>query len=377
MRVLMMVSGLPIRGAERNVVNILPIMQAAGVEVFLGTMNTRRDGPLAEVFAATGMERLDLQAKRMVDPAAWARFKAILRDYRIDLIHAQDQDTILYAALAHVLLGMPTVMTRHVLFEAFRNARTWLRARLVLWAARIGFDRIVAVSEAVREQFSALAGVPRTRIETIYNGLDVERFLAQRDRATLRARFGWSVDERIVLLIAALDPGKGHDVLLEAAPQVQAAIPGVRFKIIGQGRLEAALRAQCAPFGPLVEMLGQRTDVPDLLAAADAVVQTSFAEALPTVLIEAGASALPVVATDVGGSAEIVDDGVTGYIVPPGDVAAVARQLIALLADPAGAAAMGQRARERVLGMFSLAEQVRQTVALYEAVLAARSNRRR
>ncbi|MBN2469888.1 MAG: glycosyltransferase family 4 protein [Anaerolineae bacterium] len=371
MRVMMMVSGLPIRGAERNMVNVLPVMQQAGVDVVLGTLNTRRDGPLAEVFAQTGIERLDMGARRMLDPAAWQRFTAALRARQIDLVHAQDQDTIIYAAAAHLRLGMPAVMTRHVLFEPATGIKTWARARLVLLAARYGFDRIVAVSEAVREQFAALAGLPPARIQTIYNGLDMEHFLAAEDRAALRARFGWGAEEQVVLLIAALDEGKGHDVLLRAIPAVQAARPDARFKLVGRGPLEATLRAQIAPFGPAVELLGQRTDVPALLAAADAVVQTSWAEALPTVLIEAGASALPVVATDVGGSAEIVADGETGYIVPPGDAAQVAGRLVALLEDPAGAAAMGQRARARVLAMFSLPEQVRQTVALYESVLAA------
>ena len=370
MRVMMMMSGVPLRGAERNVVNVLPFLQAAGVEVFLGTLNTRRDGPLAEVFAQTGIPRLDMGARRMLDRHAWARFAALLEEYNIDLIHAQDQDTIIWAAVAHLRWGMPTVMSRHVLFEPAPSIKAWLRARMVLLAARHGFDGIVAVSEAVRQQFAGMARVPRSRITTIYNGLDMEHFLAARDRAALRASLGWGVDERIVLLIAALEDGKGHEVLLQALPQIQAAVPEVRFKLVGQGPLAVSLRAQAASFGPVVQLMGQRTDVPDLLAAADVVVQTSWAEALPTVLIEAGASARPVVATDVGGSAEIVADGVTGYIVPPGDVAAVARQLIALLADPAGAAAVGQRARERVLEMFSLEEQAGQFAELYRAVLA-------
>ncbi len=367
-----MISGLPIRGAERNVVNMLPYMREAGAEVFLGTLNTRRDGPLAEVFAQTGIERLDMGARRMLDPAAWRRFTTLLREYRIDLVHAEDQDTILYAAAAHLRLGMPAVMTRHVLFEPATGIKTWARARLVLLAARHGFDRIVAVSEAVRGQFADMAGLPRTHIETIYNGLDMEHFLAEQDRAALRASFGWGAEEQVVLLIAALDEGKGHDVLLQAVPAVQAAQPAVRFKLVGAGPLEATLRAQAAPFGPAVELLGQRTDVPALLAAADAVVQTSWAEALPTVLIEAGASGLPVVATDVGGSAEIVVDGETGYIVPPGDATQVAGRLIALLQDPAGAAALGQRAREHVVAMFSLQRQAQETIALYERILQAK-----
>ncbi|GAB4575745.1 MAG: hypothetical protein Kow0077_28760 [Anaerolineae bacterium] len=374
MRILVMMSSIPLRGAERNIVNVLPYMRDAGADVFLGTLNTRRDGPLAEVFARTGIERLDLGARRMLDPAAWRRFGALLQDYRVDLIHAQDQDTILYAAAAHWRHRMPTVMTRHVLFEPAPTWRKWVRARLVLLAARRGFDRIVAVSEAVRRDFSARAGVPLARIQTIYNGLDMERFLAEYDRQAIRARLGWPQDAPVILLIAALDAGKGHDVLFEALPAIQAAVPEVRVMLVGQGKLVEEIQAQAAAFGPAVTLMGQRTDVPELLAACDVVVQTSWAEALPTVLIEAGASARPVVATDVGGSAEIVADGESGYIVPPGDAKAVAERVVQLLRDAALARRMGQTARAIVLRRFSLARQAEETLALYEDVLRGRGS---
>lgn len=371
MRVLLMTSGLPLRGAERNVVDVLPYIRAQGVDIHLGTLNTRRDGPLAEEFARTGLPRHDLGARRLLDRAAWGRFVTLIRAQQYDLIHAQDQDTILFAAAAHWRLGIPTVMTRHVLVELAPNLKKWVRARAVLLAARHGFNRIVAVSEAVRREFARLAGVPLARIETIYNGLNMTRFVAEYDRAALRAALGWG-NAPVVLLIAALRERKGHDVLFQAIPALRAAVPDVQIKLVGDGKLAAAIKAEAEPYRDVVEFMGERSDVPELLAACDVVVQTSWSEALPTVLIEAGASARPVVATDVGGSAEIVVDGETGYLVPPGDAAQVAARLAQLLHDRDLAARLGNQARQRVLGRFSLEEQARRTAGLYEQVLAAR-----
>lgn len=370
MRVLLMTSSLPLRGAERNVVDVLPYIKAQGVDIHLGTLNTRRDGPLAEEFARTGLPRHDLGARRLLDRAAWDRFIELIRAQQYDLIHAQDQDTILFAAAAHWRLGIPTVMTRHVLAELAPNLKKRIRARAVLLAARYGFDRIVAVSEALRQDFARRAGVPLVRIETIYNGLNMTRFVAEYDRAALRAALGWG-DAPVVLLIAALRERKGHDVLFQAIPALRAAVPDVQIKLVGDGKMAAAIKAEAEPYRDVVEFMGERSDVPELLAACDAVVQTSWSEALPTVLIESGASARPVVATDVGGSAEIVVDGETGYLVPPGDAARVAARLAQLLHDRDLAARLGQQARQRVLGHFSLEEQARQTARLYERVLTA------
>lgn len=372
MRALMMISSIAMGGTERNIVSVLPYLKQAGVDIRLCTLNTRRDSPLVDDFAQTGIERLDLGAKRMVDPAAWKRFTALLRNDQIDIIHSEDQDTNIYAAAAHRRLGAPTVMTRHVMFEPVDTLKEKLRARLLLLAAHYGFNRIVAVSEAVRQRFAQQARVPLDRIVTIYNGIQVERFATWDQRDAKRAALGWDADEPVIIMVAVLRRGKGHDVLFEAIPAIRAAVPAAKIKLVGEGELSDSLRAQAAPFGDTVEFLGQRMDVPNLLGASDVLVLPSWSEALPTVLIEAGAAALPVVATNVGGTAEIVDDGTTGYVVPAGDAAQTAQRLIDLLRSPAEARQMGQRARDRVLAQFSLEQQARQTAALYERVLSAR-----
>lgn len=371
MRVLLMLSSMAMGGAERNIAAVVPHINAIeGVELTLGTLNTRRDSPLAGLITESGVSRFDLGAKRMVDPRAWRRFTDFLRRERIDLVHSQDQDTNIYNALSRRRLGIPSVMTRHVMFEPFINLKTRLRAQLVLLSARFGADRVIAVSEAVRQQFAVQARLPLEKIETVYNGIELEKFNTRHKRAETRAALGWAQDAPIVIMVAVLRGGKGHEVLFEAVPRLRQRIPNVQIALVGDGEERAKLEALAAPYADVIHFMGQRMDVPDLLGAADALVLPSWSEALPTVLIEAGAASLPCVATDVGGTAEIVVDGETGYVIPKGDSAALATRLADLLSDSGRAAQMGAAALQRVTGIFTLPQQAKRTVEVYARALA-------
>ncbi|PJF37279.1 MAG: hypothetical protein CUN49_01090 [Candidatus Thermofonsia Clade 1 bacterium] len=372
-RVLLMLSSMAMGGAERNIAALLPHLSAiAGVQLTLGTLNTRRDSPLAGLIAQSGVPRFDMGARRLIDRQAWRRYTDFLRRERIDLVHSQDQDTNIYNALSRRLLGIPSVMTRHVMFEPFTNLKTRLRAQLVLIAARYGADRVIAVSEAVRQQFARQARLPLERIETVYNGIELQKFATRARRAEIRAALGWAQEAPVAIMVAVLRSGKGHEVLLEAVPQLRQRVPNVQIMLVGDGEARALLERMIAPYSDVVHLLGQRMDVPELLGASDVLVLPSWSEALPTVLIEAGAASLPCVATDVGGTREIVVDGETGYVIPAGDSAALAERLAELLTDSARARTMGQAALRRVSSLFTLPQQAERTVAVYERVLASR-----
>jgi glycosyltransferase involved in cell wall biosynthesis len=373
MRVMMMLSSIAMGGAEKNVVSVLPYLKQKGVEVCLGTLNTRRDSPLAETFAKTGVPRFDMGATRMIDTTAWANFRKVLRDQKIDIVHSEDQDVNLYATMAHLRLGMPTVMTRHVMFEPNDTLKEKVRAQMILWAARVGFSRIVAVSEATRQKFSQQTGVSLAKIKTIYNGIDLEKFNTRHKRDAKRAEMGWTDAQKIIVMVAVLRRGKGHEVLFEAIPQILQAVPNAKIKLVGEGELSDPLREQAKPYGDSVEFLGQRMDVAELLGASDVLVLPSWSEALPTVLIEAGAASLPCVATNVGGTAEIVDDSNTGFVVPAGDSAQLAKRLIDVLHGENQVQNMGKQAYERVNRLFSFEQQTQATIALYEDLLRSKT----
>jgi glycosyltransferase involved in cell wall biosynthesis len=205
-------------------------------------------------------------------------------------------------------------------------------------------------------------GVPATRIRVIHNAVAVERF-GDYDGAPdrLRIRTGRSP---IVLTVARLDPQKGHTHLLEAA----ATLPGVVFLLAGAGSERAALEAQARGSGisDRVQFLEHRTDIPELLRAADAFVLPSLYEGLPLTVLEAMAAAKPVVATTVGGTDEAVVDGVTGILVPPADPAALSAAIRRILDDPDTAARLGAAGRERVVSTFSTHRMINATEQVYE-----------
>lgn len=375
MRVMIMLSNIPMGGGERNVVSMMPYMKQQGIEVVLGTLSTRFDSPLALEFANSGLERINLGARRMIDTRAFRRFRNLLRERKFDIVHSEDQDVIMYGAMAHRFFGQATVMSRHVLVEPSDTWKESVRARMVLTAARVGFNRVVAVSEATRHQFSTLSGLSLNKIETIYNGIALEKFDTRAQREATRAQLGWLPDQKIVVMVAVLRRGKGHEVLFEAIPHLQAAIPNVKIKLIGEGELHDTLHKQATQFGDAIEFMGQRMDIPALLGGADVLVLPSWSEALPTVLIEAGAAALPVVATNVGGTSEIVVEGETGWIVAAGDAAALADRLAHVLNHPSDALKMGQAAQVRVRKLFTFEQQAAKTIQLYQSILKERKHR--
>lgn len=366
-RVLWLTTSLQPGGAERNIVSVLPHMPAPDVEVALCTLMRATDGPLAEEFAATGLRRFDLGARRLADPPALARLVRLLRRGRIDLIHGHDQYGSLLGGLAGALARVPVVMSRHVLMDDAPHWRGRVRARLAVQALERGADAVIAVSASVRDAM-VRDGVGAHRITVVHNGIDGRPFEAAHDRAALRASLGIPEDAPVVLMPAILRPGKGHEVLVDAAARLAPRHPDLVVAMAGEGPLRAGLEAAAAQV-PSVRLLGHRSDIPALLDACDLAVLPSFAEGLPTVLIEAAFAGRPVVASDVGGAGEIVDEGASGLLVPAGDPAALAAAIDRILADPDAARAMGDRARTLAAERFSLARQAEETRRVYGTVL--------
>lgn len=377
LRIGLLLSGLPSTGAETVVVRSLTGIRALGVDPVLLTLNTQRDGALADEVRVVGVRRIDVDARRLFDPSAIRRLAMILRRERFDVVHAGDQDSIILAGLLCRIIGTPVVISRHVLVEPTDDLRERIRARLVLAVARWLCDHVIVVADAVGGALMARTSVPAERMTTVHNGVEPATY-RDADRTGIRAELGWPHDRPVVLMVAWFRAGKGHDLLADIVPRVVARVPGVRFALVGDGELRPEIAHELAPHAGSVQFLGHRTDVPSLLAAADVMLLPSWSEALPTVLIEAGAAGVPVVASDVGGAREIVHDGATGHLVAPGRTEAFADRLVELLTDPPAARSMGRHGRARIAERFTVDRQAAATVAVYRRVARrARVRRRR
>jgi glycosyltransferase involved in cell wall biosynthesis len=244
----------------------------------------------------------------------------------------------------------------------------WNRLVYAKWT-----DRVIAISEAVREALVKF-GLPPERVPLVPSGIEVERFDPDRDARSARALVGFPEVGEDLLCVASLHPRKDHETLLRAFAGLRSRRPGVRLHLVGEGPRRARLEDFASRLGldGHARFLGRRSDVPDLLAAADLFVLTPRFEGLGVAALEAMAAGRAVVATAVGGLRESVRDRETGRLVPPGDPEAVARALEELLADAAMRARLGRAARKWVEDRYSADEMARSTAAVYEEVLARR-----
>lgn len=335
-----MIDSLTAGGAESLVA---PFARAWPDELQVCCLKSIGGNPFASEVRATNLEATNLR-----DVGAFRRLLRLLREERIDQIHAHLAYASIWGALASRITGIPCVATLHVAPSgAARWSKEGIREALLVHTLNRWARRVIAVSASARE-----AWIERglKRVVVVGNGIEVDAFPQTRHRG------------RVVTTVSVLREGKGIEVLLDAVPMVRDA----RFVIVGDGPLREKLEAR----GTNVTWLGFRRDVPELLAASDLFVLPSLGDAYPTVLMEAMAAGLPVVATRVGGIPEIVDDGRTGILVPPGDAPALAGAISDLLDSPERREALGRAARAEAERRFSTRAWVERLQEIYGPRLA-------
>jgi glycosyltransferase involved in cell wall biosynthesis len=368
MRVVYILDGLFMGGAETNTLCLMQAMQQEGVDTLLYTLCDHRDGVLANDAQEAGIKRINLGMNRFYDLAAAARFLSLLRRDRPDLVHIQDPYANILGLLARYVLGIPVITTRHVLADTTATGRDHVRAAILNGSARLAAARVIAVAGPIAALYAEQSGISTDRVSVVHNGIAEPRSIAA-EREAIRARLGWDQHEKVILMVAVMRDGKGHEDLLEALPSIREAVDGARIIFAGDGPLRASLETIAKPYGDDVCFLGERNDVAELMAAADLLALPSYSEALPTVLLEAAAAGLPAVASAVGGVSEIIENGQSGYFVPPGDRHSLAEAIIDILANPALSARMGAFARHLARERFTVAHQARNTLIVYRQVL--------
>jgi glycosyltransferase involved in cell wall biosynthesis len=272
-----------------------------------------------------------------------------------------------------------------VISHVHSGRRRSVADRAALRALTPSMDRLVAVSRSIeaRLRVERPEGTP---IQVIYNGVDLDRYDRTEACCTLPEEYGFPEGSPLVGCVARLEPEKGHRTLLEAWPLVLARVPDARLLIVGEGSLQEQLQAYADALGLLgdaceagervgtrgarpdarVVFTGHREDVPSVTAALDVAVLPSYREAQGLVILEAMALARPVVATRVGGIPEMIEDGVTGLLVPPRDAEALASAIVRLLMDHPLADTLARSGLVMARERFALEHMVRDISRLYE-----------
>lgn len=325
-------------------------------------------GWLAERFREREFEPATFTLRSPVDVRCWRGLVALLRDRRIDVVHSHEFTMGVYGGFAANSLALPHIITMH---GGRYYAERWRRRTALRWAA--GRSRaLVGVSDATADDLRRTLSSVADRVRVVPNGIP---FVAG-NRAGARASLGLGDAKRLILAVGNLYPVKGHDVLLRAFAMIanEPESSAWSVAIAGRGEAEASLRQLAAELGiaDRVQLLGLRSDVPDLLAAADLFVLPSRSEGLPLALIEAMGASLPIVSTEVGGIAEVVTRDVEAVLVPPENPAHMAKALTNMIGDPESRQALGRAARQRATSAYSVESMGDRYEALYNATGDAR-----
>jgi glycosyltransferase involved in cell wall biosynthesis len=370
----------PIRGGvEEHALSLLTALPDYGMRPYVAGPSMLLERVKDELEAAQ-VRVFPVERTALYDWRKALRFVAFLRRERIALVHSHMFIGSIFASPLARLARAPAVVETFHLRETWREGK-WLKGNFWIDRQISRFvDVYIAVSNAVREHLENTKSIPPAKIRTIYNGRDLARFRppSADEAARIRTDLGLG-NRKMVLVLARLEPQKGHVYMIEAARILAATWPQLTVLFAGAGQLESELRKACdeAMLGGRIRFVGFRPDSARLLAAADVVVLPSLFEGLPLVAIEALATACPMVATNIEGTREIVIDEVTGLLVPPANSDALAGAIDRLLRDRAFARRLGAQGRSLVEQRFSLKAQLDSTVAVYREVLELNNHRQR
>ena len=353
--------GAVLGGVERVALTVLANVPRDRWRPVLVVHDDDRLEPVVREALAHGIDVVRLPALRgaLGVPALPAAVRT-LRRLRPSVVHvhrswaASGTTGILAAALVR---HRALVTTEHLHLPT-----TPRRALLLRRATDRLVHRHVAVSAALAQILRDVHSIPAARIRIVLNGVEPPAPVTLAAHASASTR-----GTATVLVPARLDRQKGHATLLEAL----TGMPHVTVLLAGEGPARRCLEDEARSQGVAdrVHFLGHRDDVRTLMAQADVVVLPSVAEGLPLVLLEAMAAGRPIVATAVGGVPEIVEDRVTGLLVPPGDAPALAAAVLSVLADPRAARELGERGRQRWRDRYDAVRMVEEYCAIYEELL--------
>jgi glycosyltransferase involved in cell wall biosynthesis len=350
-------SELTVGGFQRHLAQLAPGLVARGFETEVIAL--REEGRFADELRAQGVPTSTAGLRSRIDVIGMRRaVRLAAREPRI--VVTQSVDAHLVGAATARRTGSLHVALEHGGQERLRAMPLHHRLAYRRFAPRV--DHAVSISTS---QVSAMVEVGYTaqRISVIPNGVPEQ--VVGRSRAETRADLGFGDNDFVVGLVATLRPEKRVGLFIEAVLAAAAQEPTIRGFVAGAGPDLELVRRRAASSDGVVVALGERSDVPDLIAAADLVVLTSSAECLPLVILEAMAAARPVVATDVGGVSELIRSGETGIVVAADDFGELVAAIVGLGCDHGRAVSLGRAARESYERDFTADKMIGRYASLF------------
>jgi glycosyltransferase involved in cell wall biosynthesis len=332
----------------------------------------RGAGTIGEVLFAQGFRGMSRLQMKRIDATVLPRLTSVFKKYSPDILFMLDhRNAMFWGGLASLLARVPARVIASHSTGKYGGKKSFSRLDKIFMRAT---NAVIALSNTHANYLAEKEGIKAGKIHIIENGIDFESYesIESSSVEALRNELGIKGNEKVVIMVAALRPEKAHEVLLQAAEALLGSIPQVRFIIAGDGPRREHLQGMAAgmQLGDRVTFLGERNDVARLLKLSDVFVLPSHpvVETLPLSVLEAMASGLPVIASSVGSVPEVVEDGVTGILIPSGDASALAEAITQLLSNRHVASAMAKRAQRLVKKRFSVARMIEDYCRLFEEV---------
>ena len=354
-----------ISGSEAHLISLLPRLKERGWDIRFLMLHEHEPGAwdFARELTARGIPLDAIPLAADVDPIAFLRLGAYLARHRPTILHTHLVHADVYGQLTGALTGVRVrVSTKHGFNEFRENPGFALGDRAIATFAHAH----IAISRGLARYLEEVEGFDGGSFEIVHYGIEPDG-----------TPHPYQGGEPRLLCVGRLIPIKGHIVLLRAFAEARRQIPGLRLDIAGRGPLEPALRALAKELGvdDAIRFLGFVTPVQRAIEDAAIVVVPSMGEGFGMVALEAMERARPVIAAEIGGLGELVEEGVTGLLVPPGDAAPLAQAIVRLAGDLPEAAEFGRAGRRRALEQFLQERCTDRTELLYRGQLESRGGR--
>ena len=373
MKVLQLINTLSTGGAEMHLLTLCRYLKRQNVEIVVACLreHVKNSRSLRLDFEEEDIRVINLQADSRYNSLFLGRITRVLREERPDILHTHLPRADFAGAFARVFhSGLVWVCSVHAIYSEDWSGRWSLPLFNLLWRRA---DIMLCISHAVREWLVG-RGVPQDKARVIHYGIEPEKF--SEPRVNLREQWGLN-DNAVVGSIGRLEPRKGHDLLIQAMPELCMRVPSARLLIAGHDPCGYGVTLRRLidrlGLGEKVRLVGFQTDVVSFLNALDVFAFASSSEGFGQVVIEAMAAGKPVITSKIAPLTEIVADGETGLLVESGSPQSFASAIAQLLIDPMERHRMGARGRERVTKCFTAERMTQETLLLYENLLGQKS----
>jgi len=365
MNILILATHLNTGGITSYILTLTRGLEKRGTHVFVASSG----GNCVEDLQSVGAQHIlwNIKTKSELSPKIYLslpKLCRLVRQEKIDLIHAHTRVTQVAAFFLSRLTGVPFLSTCHGFFK-----KRFIRKTFPCWG-----KAVIAISEPVKKHLWKDFGVPQNKVVLIPNGIDISRFEKVSDSIRTQKKEELHLGNGLTIgIIARLSDVKGHSVLIRAMGQVVQEIKTANLLIVGQGKLESDLKKLADDLGlsKNIHFFPVVNNTSEFLTLFDIFVMPSLQEGLGLSIMEAQAAGIPVIASNVGGIPSLIRNGETGILVTPSDVSALARAMIDLLNDPQKRKELSQRGYESIKKNFSADQMVEQTQNLYERLVAA------